>query len=502
MFKIKKFEINAGYEYLAMILEKDMKELRLNPKDRIKIVNPINGKFVICVLEVISFNGNKNTFKDINLKEGELGVYEKAFEKLEIIENHKIDILPAEKPLSLEHLKRKSKGHRLQKNDFKEIIADIVDNVYSEVETTFFVLACSFHPLNDVETIYLTEAMVEAGKILKFDKDIVVDKHCIGGIPNNRTSMLIVPILAAAGLTVPKSSSRSITSPAGTADTMEVLCDVEIPLLKMHNQVKEIGGCIVWGGSLDLSPADDLIIQVEHPLEIDSEGQMIASILSKKKSVGSTHVLIDIPVGKTAKVKTHKKAEELSSKFISIGSAIGLKVKTIITDGSEPIGNGVGPLYEALDVLEILENKENAPHDLKEKALRMSGIIMEMAGHSKNGEGYANAKFILETGLALEKFTAIVNMQGKKKIPTSGKYKYDFVAGKSGKVIEINNVLVSKLAFILGAPQDKSAGLILHKKTKDEFKKGDILFTLYTNSEMKLKYGKKYLEENFIYNLK
>jgi len=498
MFKVKKFEIDIGYEYVAMLNEKDALELRLNAKDRVKIINPENDKYVICVLEIIKkVNNMKN--KDVKLKTGEIGIYDKAFAKLEIKEGKNVDIVPARKPISLKYVKKKSEGHRLEKQEFKSIMRDIVENRFSEIETTFFVLACTFHKLNDTETIALTDAMVEVGKVLQFKQKIVLDKHCIGGIPNNRTSMLVVPIVSAAGIIIPKSSSRAITSPAGTADTMEVLCNVDIPVSDMYNQVNDIGAAIVWGGGLELSPADDLIIHVEHPLEIDSEGQMIASVLSKKKSVGSTHVLIDIPVGPTAKVKTMQRARELSRRFIKIGTTIGLKIKTIITYGGQPIGNGIGPLYEAQDVLAILENKETKAIDLKEKALKMAGVMLEMAEHSKKGQGYNNAKLILESGLALKKFEDILEKQGKKKIIKEGKFKYEVKAIGSGIVKSINNIYVSKLAFSLGAPQDKAAGLILNKKIKDIVKKGDVLYTIYTNSEMKLKYSKAYLKDNPIY---
>lgn len=494
MFKVRKIDVDVSYEYLAILNQKDAEELRLNPKDRIKIINEKTKDFVICVLEVI--NGKE---RDINLKKGEIGIYSHPFSKLNIQEGKKIKIVPARKPMSLQYVRKKSEGHRLTKPEFKSIIKDIVENRFSEIETTFFVLACSFHKLSDTETIALTEAMVEAGKVLQFKNKVVVDKHCIGGIPNNRTSMLVVPIVAAAGLIIPKSSSRAITSPAGTADTMEVLCDVEIPTSEMYNQVNEINGAIVWGGALELSPADDLIIHIEHPLEIDSEGQMIASILSKKKSVGSTHVLIDIPVGLTAKVKTMKEAKRLSQRFIKIGNGVGLKIKTIITDGKEPIGNGIGPLYEAKDVLGILNNDTFAPQDLKEKALNMSGMILEMAHHSKKGQGYNNAKLILESGLALKKFEEIIEAQGKNEIPEIGKYSHKFKAEKGVVVKSIDNIHTAKLAFALGAPQDKSAGLVLNKKVGDVVEKEEILFTMYTNSKMKLEYAINYLKENPIY---
>src|SRR5579863_5627142 len=129
--------------------------------------------------------------------------------------------------------------------------------------------------------------MAQAGTQLKWDRPIVVDKHCIGGIPGNRTTMIVVPIVAALGLTFPKTSSRAITSPAGTADTMGMLADVSLSSDRIYEVIRKTGGCIVWGGALELAPADDVLIAVERPMELDTEAQMVASILAKKKTVSA-----------------------------------------------------------------------------------------------------------------------------------------------------------------------------------------------------------------------
>ena len=504
MFKARKFEISVGSDYVALLQKKDAKKLSLNPKDRIKIMNRKNNKFVICVLDVI--NGtNKGEFKECTLKSGEIGIFERAFEKLDITELKKVDIVPAKKPTSLEYIKEKADGKRLNDKQFREILTDIVENRYSEIETTYFVIACTINSLNDKETVALTNSMVNIGKVLDFktkNNNIIVDKHCIGGIPGNRTSMIVVPIITAAGLIIPKSSSRAITSPAGTADTMEVFCDVNIALTKMHEEVKDLNGCIVWGGGLDLSPADDLIIHVEHPLEIDSQGQMIASILSKKKSVGSSHVLIDIPIGKTAKINSMVHAQNLKKRFEKIGKAIGMKVKVIITDGSEPIGRGIGPLLEAKDVIKVLRDTSNAPQDLREKSLYMAGILLEMGGIAKKNRGYNVALNILRTKKALDKFEEIREFQGKKIFPKEAKYSHKLKSKSEGKVVSINNKHISKLAFILGAPQDQAAGLYLNKKKQESVNKSETIFKMYSNSELKMKYAQAYLKEHKIYEIK
>lgn len=502
MFKVKKIEINAAHEMVAMILEKDAIELNINPNERVKLINPLNNKSVICVLDIIDYKKIKGSQKDCKLKSGEIGIFEKAFDKLEIVENKKINLVPAQKPKSLEHIKSKFEGNELKLEHFEEIIKDIVENRYSSIETTYFVLTCAIQKLNDKETVNLTKAMITAGKVLDFttkeNNKIVVDKHCVGGVPANRTSMVIVPIIAAAGLTIPKSSSRSITSPAGTADTMEVFAKVDLPISDMFNEVKKLNGCIVWGGALDLSPADDLIIHIEHPLELDSEEQMIASILSKKKSVGSTHVLIDIPIGPTAKITSFEKAKKLKDRFKKIGKAIGLKIKVIITNGSEPVGNGIGPYYEAMDVLKVLKNEKDAPQDLREKSLMIAAEIFEMSGKIKPGKGLELATKILDSQLAYKKFEQIIKFQGKKKMPKPAQYRQEIRATKDDTVKYINNQKINKLAFILGAPQDKVAGLILHKKVGDKVKKNDLLLEMFSNSELKMKYGFAYLKDNKI----
>lgn len=501
MFTLRKIEIDSKHDFIALMMEEDARELSLRANERIKIFhgNQNNKNFVICELEIVDYKKRKGSYKDLNLKKGEIGVLESAFDKLNLDEGKKVNISVASKPKSLEYVKKKFNGHRLSEDNFLEIAQEIIDNKYSDVETTYFVLACTAHKLNDKETIGLTKAMVKVGKMLDFKEhkdDIVVDKHCIGGVPNNRTTMLVVPIIAAAGLKIPKTSSRSITSPAGTADTMEVFANVDIGLSKMYDIVNNINGCIVWGGALDLSPADDIIIHVEHPLEIDSQGQMIASILSKKKSAGSTHVLIDIPVGKNTKVKNYLAGLKLKKRFEKVGRAIGLKIEVIITDGSSPIGSGIGPLYEARNIMSILKRDNGHDIDLKEKSLMMAGKILELAKYVKSGNGYSKAKEILESGLALDKFEQILNAQGRKKEFVEAKYNFVFKSKIKGKLKEINNKKISKLAFILGAPEDKSAGLIMNKKVNDKLEISDDLIILYTNSLQKLKFAKNYLQEH------
>jgi putative thymidine phosphorylase len=267
------------------------------------------------------------------------------------------------------------------------------------------------------ETIFLTDAVYSNGKSISWGSKLIVDKHSIGGIAGNRTTPIVVSICSAAGLTMPKTSSRAITSASGTADVMEILTNVSFPSSELKRIVSKTGACLAWGGSLGLAPADDKLIRVERLLNLDPEPQLIASILAKKLSVGSKLVLIDIPYGVGAKV-TKKEALSLKSKFEKVGKAFKLKVFCVLTNGEQPIGNGIGPVMEMIDVLRVL-NQDNPPKDLEEKSLFLAGTILEISGKVKKGMGEKLASEILHSGKALKKFNEIIDAQGRKKIDLS-----------------------------------------------------------------------------------
>ncbi|MFT4244069.1 MAG: thymidine phosphorylase [Candidatus Woesearchaeota archaeon] len=493
MFTVKVLDIDSGDELHAIINQEVAEMLKVVGGDKIVVETKDKHTKLICDVEV-----------DKTYTSHTIGLNSKAAAKLnQSAYSRGVMIYPAPKPKSIEYVRLKFENKiRLEHSHFLEILEDIINNSYSKVETTYFVLACSVHKLTDAEVIAFTQAMVDCGKHLEFsnvNRPIIVDKHCIGGVPNNRTTMLAIPLIIAGGLTIPKTSSRSITSPAGTADTMEVLANVELNLDDMYHIVKNVGGCLAWGGALDLSPADDMIIRVEHPLHIDTEDQMIASILSKKKSAGSTHVLIDIPYGPQTKVESLSKAKRLKKRFEVVGEAIGLTISVEITNGSQPIGFGVGPYFEALDVLAVLSNSPDAPKDLMEKALVLTGKIFELAKVCVKGKGYDLALKLLRSGRGFEVFEQIRKAQGYKQLPEFPTYGEEIIARHDGIVQGIKNKAISKLAFIVGAPTTPTAGLIIKKKVGDKIQKGDILFELYSESEVKIKYALEHLKDDFPY---
>ena len=203
-----------------------------------------------------------------------------------------------QKQFAIEAIKKKLVGKALSYNEIFAIMDQIAKERLGPVLTTYFAAAGFAGGFSDEELYSLTHAMVATGPRLHFN-GIVADKHSTGGVAGTRTTMILVPIIAAAGFQIPKNSSRAITSPAGTADTMEVVAPVTFSTRQIEHIVGAVGGCIVWGGHLGLAPADDIIIQVEQPLAFESFDKIIVSVMAKKLASGSTHVVIDIPCPQT-----------------------------------------------------------------------------------------------------------------------------------------------------------------------------------------------------------
>lgn len=489
-FKVHDMNIAAGGTYIVVLHKKDARHIDSRSGDRILVKH---GKHeLVCILDIAESK------KEV--PEGSIGLFEEVLDKLNLRHGAIVEVKFAGKPESVDHIRNKLFGKRLNYDELFHIVDDITNDRLTEVEKTYFVSACFAHGLSTREIVDLTKAMVLTGDKLKFGK-LTLDKHCIGGLAGNRTTMVVIPIIAAAGFTIPKTSSRAITSPAGTADTMECLAKVELPPQKIKKIVKKIGACIVHGGSMNLAPADDKIIEVEHPLSIDAEGQLLASVLAKKYSVSADHVLIDIPMGKSSKAKNWKAANHLKERFELIGKKLGMHVKVIVTDGSHPIGRGIGPLFEAEDVMSVLKNEHDAPQDLRKKALFMAGTLLEMTGKYKKGEGEKAATQLLESGKAWVKMNEIIDAQGRQKKPARGKFIHQVFSDKTGKIIMVDNDKVAKIARISGNPEDKGAGVILNKNVGDMVKKGELLYTVYAYNKVKLELAVDYINHDCGYGV-
>lgn len=463
--------ITTGGIRIALLSEEAASQLGVHSSDRIKIV--FQGNEIIAIASTADY-----------FPSNRIGLYRETAAALGVKEADTVQVQLAPMPESLYNIRAKLRGERLREKDIDAIVKDVVERHLSTVEIAAFLTALSIHGLGTGETEALSNAMIKTGKSIDFGAGPILDKHSVGGIPGDKTSMLVVPIVAAAGFTIPKTSSRAITSPAGTSDRVETLCPVNFGISEIKEIVKKTGGCLVWGGALELAPADDLFIQVEYPLGIDP--MLLPSILSKKKAMGSTHVVIDIPTGMGAKIKTRQEAYNLASDFVDLGKRLEMNIECALTFGDQPLGCGMGPAIEAREALTTLMG--GGPPDLREKAVSLASILFGMVGVDNPR---AMAEDMVNSGKALKKMQEIIAAQGgnpsvKPEDLPVGPLKVAVHAKEAGKVLYLSTDDLVRIARIAGTPKDKGAGILLHAKLGDTVRKDGVLFEIYAERSSKL----------------
>ncbi|MBA2846134.1 AMP phosphorylase [Methanococcus maripaludis] len=473
----KFIDLDLG-ENAVIVNEEDLKGTSYYPQDRVLIESHAG-----------SVIGNIYSTKTM-VQKGEVGMLVSELAEISISEGEEVKLRHAEKPESIPFIKKKMDGQVLNPHEIRTIIDEIVSKKLSNIELSAFVSSTYINGMNMDEIGEMTKRIAETGDMISWEKNLVVDIHSIGGVPGNKYALLSIPILAAAGITIPKTSSRAITSPAGTADVMEVLTNVELKEEEIKRIVKTTNGCLVWGGGVNLAPADDIIINVERPVSIDPQPQLLASVMAKKIATGIKYTVIDIPVGKGVKIKNEAEGAKLARKFIELGELLNIKVECVLTYGGQPLGRAIGPALEAKEAIEALQDPKNAPKSLIEKALSLAGILLELGGAAQIGEGQNLAWEILESGRALEKFNQIIIEQGgtpkKPEEIELGDYIEEIIAPIDGYVTDISNTGITNVVKEAGAPRDKKAGLLLNSKIGNKVKKGDVLYTIYSGSEERL----------------
>src|SRR5659263_113092 len=403
-------------EFTAVLHTEDAREIGVREQDRVRIKHERSS--AVTVVQTT----------DTVVKKGDVGILGKAWSALGPDPDELIEVVATSKPESIEFIKKKMDGKTLTTEEIRTIIGDICSHNLSNIELASYIASLYINGMNLRETADLTRAMVETGEIIKFDRSRVFDFHSVGGCPGNKITLIVVPIVAAAGLLIPKTSSRAISSAAGTSDIVEVFAKVDFDGNKLRSIAETTGGALVWGGSVNLAPADDLIIRVEYPLGIDPHAQLLASVMSKKKAVGAEYLAIAILEG------------------------------------------------------------EQHPSSVVEKACGVAGMLLEMSG-IKQGE--VKAQELLTSGKALDKFREIVAAQGGNPNIGSadikiGQYSYDVTANRCGYVNSISNKELVALARAAGSPQDKGAGVLLHKKRGNRVDEGEAVLTIYADIRAKL----------------
>lgn len=482
------YVLDINHDFVAMH-PSDAADLGIKWREKVEVTDP---------------NGNNPRFLSLFIydpreERGYLGIGEKVAKSMNISTGDKVNVNPRKRPKSIDAILKKMNGGKLNAEETESIIHDMTHGILTDREIAPYVTAVYINKMDMDEIESLTRSMVNSGEQLTFKRKPVVDKHSIGGVPGNKISLLVVPIIGAANQLIPKTCSRAITGAGGTADLMEALAPVSFTAREIETMVNKAGAVIVWGGATNIAPADDIIIQYEYPFKIDARGQMLASIMSKKKAVGSEICVIDLPTGPGTKVPTIEDGKILAGQLIDLGKRLGMKVECAITDGSAPIGRDIGVNLEVAEALRILEQKDGVG-PLIEKSCSIAGIALEMAGVASAGSGYDAAMSLIRNGKAWKKMQDIIEIQGgDSKIKAAdlpaGDFKYEVPAPTDGYISSITNRPIIDIARAAGSPFDHGAGIHINKMVGERVMKGDVLYTIYAEKEWKLSEAIKIAEE-------
>jgi AMP phosphorylase len=488
--KAQPYDIEVG-RYEVIINAVDAEEIGVLAGDRVQVKNKDT---ITAVVETT----------DAVVSQGRIGIYRDAWEAMKCIPDEIVDVLPAARPKSVSFIRKKMDKLKLTSEEMHAIIEDIVEGNLTEVELTAFVTASYIYSMDNDEIEWMTRAMVKTGDQISFDTHPVMDHHSIGGVPGNKISLDIVPIVAAAGLLIPKTSSRAITGAGGSADLMEILCPVSFRADEIKKMTTKVGGCLVWGGATNIAPADDKIIGVEYPLSIDPRSQLLASVMAKKYAVGADTMVLDIPTGQETKIPTLQEGRKMARDFMELGDRLGMKVECVLSYGSTPLGRAIGGGLEVREAMLLLEKNEG-PRSFVEKTIAISGMLLEMGGVAAKNDGARMANELIKSGKALQKFKEIIEVQGGDPNVTSdtvpvGDKVATVLSPQDGYITDISNKRLVAAVRLAGAPHDKGAGIMLHKKKGEYVHKGDGLYTLYADKEWKLDAAiKESLREPIIY---
>lgn len=493
--RARKLDFSSGGQPWVVVLQ----------EEEAKTFGIVMGDFV-----EIRWKNNKATavayYTRNKVKKGEIGFFREIWKYRKVRHTEPVSLRVLSRPRSIEAIRKKLLGGELSFDEMQSVISDIVHHKLSKVETTYFVASSFIKPFTNEELYYMTKAMAETGEMLKHPSKVVADKHSIGGVAGNRTTMVVVPIVASYGVVIPKTSSRAITSPSGTADTMEVLAPVSIPLKKVEGIIKRINCCLIWGGSFQLAPADDYIIRVQHSLRLEPLDKMVVSIMAKKVAMGITHLVVDLPYGPHVKVISREQALGVKKDFEYVAKRFGIKINVVLVETNEPIGRGIGPALEARDVLRVLQQKDYRPSDLQKKSVKLAGKLLELTGRAKSGQGHMLAAEALSSGKAWKKMQQIIKEQGGKQDVdsedvTMAALRHRQHATYGGVVVDVDDEMIDQVARILGAPHEKLAGIYINKHLGQTVRKGERLYTLYGQSDDRINLALEALKTKKIFKI-
>ena len=458
---------------VALMNSDDCLQLGISVNDRVRISDRETAVAMVSISDTV-------------VKKGQVFIPAILMDRCGTEDGRTVEVEYSPLPESIRSIRRKINGGRLGMEEIDSIVSDIMMGNLSEKEILAFVSSFNVNNSDLTEVAFLTRSMAATGRTVDLGIRPVFDFHSLGGVPGNKITPIVVSIVATQGMAIPKLSSRAVSSACGTSDFIDTFCDVEMDAGSLKKAIGSTGGVFACGNE-DYAPVGKKIIDAERPMGIDPRPTMMASIMSKKVAIGTTHLLVDIPMGEGSKIPDMGTAEDFAESLIDLGTILGIHVECAVTDADQPIGRAIGPILEAKECISILENG-GGDRSIVDKACGMAGILLEMAGEK---DGRARALDILGSGKALEKFREIVKVQnGDPGISsddlTPGGFMKEVHAKRSGFVQYVDNRSIVAIAKGAGAPSDAGAGIVLLHKKGDRVESGETLFTIYAENQAKL----------------
>ncbi|MCH8906189.1 MAG: thymidine phosphorylase [Candidatus Heimdallarchaeota archaeon] len=425
-----------------------------------------------------------------SVPQGLAGISPSKLQESDLNEGNSIALISSGLEGVTQIIKKKMRGEKLNPTEIETFISSLDHGLLTNSHIAAFGAAVEIQGMHGEEITSVARSILNHSKRFTPKGTKIVDKHSIGGIAGNRITPLMIPIIAAGGLTIPKVSTRAITSPAGTVDALEVVMPVDLTFEEASEVLDVTGACMVNGATVGLGSTADKFLSAISQVKIDPKEMMIASILAKKKAAGADFVLIDLPTGKGSKLPSKDAARALAYDFSRVGNNLGQRVECVISPGDKPIGAMIGPALEMTEVLQILENKAG-DLSLKRKAVTLAGLIFEAVHQADRGHGRKLASELIESGKALTKFKDIVEAQGGDRSVHSesmeqAPYSHIITAEQGDIVYSLDSYNIGSMARAAGAPQDASAGVILHVDRGDNLKTGDPIVEIRSHSERKI----------------
>jgi len=413
---------------------------------------------------------------------------------------------------AIDVIRKKRDGTELSRAEIEGLVSAYTKGDIPDYQVSAWLMAVVLRGMTRPETAALTDAMLHSGVVLDLSSLPArkVDKHSTGGV-GDKTSLVLAPLAAAAGVAVPMISGRGLGHTGGTLDKLEAIpgFNVNLPVAEFR-RVLEICGCAMIGQTAEIAPADRKLYALRDVTgTVESPYLICASIMSKKLAEGIYALVLDVKTGSGAFMKNEKDAAFLAELMVETGERMGKQVVALITDMDQPLGNMIGNALEVVEVIDVLRGA--GPDDLRELCLELAGWMLHLGGASKTvAEGKQHSAQLISSGKALEKFRRMVELQGgdprsiddTKKLPQA-RHTLELAAGKDGYIVSMQCEQIGTACVILGGGRerkedavDPAVGIVLHKKVGDRVARGEPLATIHYNDDPRAERAKRLITES------